>query len=58
VRGRDQSAVTDDSGPAVEAIMLSTPSNRTVFGVFAVGHLPDLHVVDPAARALPKTSTL
>jgi len=34
--------------------MLSTPSNRTVFGTFAVGHLPDLHVVDPAARALPK----
>ena len=54
VRSRDQSALTDNPSPAVEAIMLSTPSNRTIFGAFAVDRMPDLHIVDPAARALPK----
>ena len=34
--------------------MLTSPTNRTVFGALAAACLPDLHVVDPAARALPK----
>ncbi len=38
------------SHPRTEAILLSSPSNRTRFAALAVGSLPDLHAVDPAGR--------
>ncbi len=41
----------DSSIPAVAAILMSSPSNRTVFSVLAAAILPDLHTLDPACRA-------
>ena len=34
--------------------MIVTPSNRARPAVIAADTLPDLHVVDPAGRALPR----
>lgn len=50
----------DGAGPAnpgyaqTEAVLLSSPSNRTRFAALAVGFLPDLHAVDPANRVIPR----
>ncbi len=37
--------------PQEAAILMSSPSNRTVFSVLATMTLPDLHTLDPACRA-------
>ena len=50
----DGARPTDESDPAAEAILLSTPSTRTTFAVLAVSDLPDLHALDPACRATPR----
>ncbi len=42
--------------PPTEAVLLSSPSNRTRFAALAVGSLPDLHAVDPAGRAVVRRS--
>ena len=43
------------SGSAlVEAILIVAPSNRARPAVLATDTLPDLHVIDPATRALPR----
>jgi len=34
--------------------MVVTPSNRARPAVIATGILPDLHVIDPAGRAVPR----
>ena len=50
----------DGAGPAnpgyayTEAVLLSSPSNRTRFAALATGLLPDLHAVDPANRVIPR----
>ena len=43
--------ITADASPT-EAIILTSPSNRTRFAVLATAALPDLHAVDPAGRAM------
>lgn len=40
--------------PTTTAILMSSPSNRTVFATLASGILPDLHTVDPACRAMTR----
>ena len=37
-----------------EAILIVTSSNRARPAVLASDTLPDLHVIDPAGRALPR----
>ena len=37
-----------------EAILIVAPSNRSRPAVLATDVLPDLHVIDPATRALPR----
>ena len=54
--GIDQGIAADQGHPPPEAILVSSPSNRTRFSVFAVGALPDLHAVDPHARATPRAT--
>lgn len=39
------------SDPPTEAILMASPSNRTVFAALASEILPDLHTLDPACRA-------
>ena len=49
---RDQRSLPDHS--PVEAILMASPSNRTVFAALAAEILPDLHTVDPACRAMTR----
>ncbi len=39
----------------MEAILIVAPSNRSRPAVLATDALPDLHVIDPATRALPRS---
>ncbi len=45
---------TPDQGHTEKALLVSTPSNRTVFALLATQLLPDLHVLDPAGRVIPR----
>ena len=38
----------------MEAVLVVTPSNRARPAVLAADTLLDLHVIDPATRALPR----
>ena len=40
-----------------EAILMTSPSNRTVFAALATDTLPDLHALDPAGRVTTRTKT-
>ncbi len=62
--GRSERPGPDPTHPAVDdlrrepqsaAMLVSPPSNRTVFAALATGWLADLHALDPAARVLPRT---
>ncbi len=39
----------------MEAVLLSSPSTRTTFAALATNVLPDLHALDPAGRAVPRS---
>ena len=39
---------------STEAILMTSPSNRTTFAVLAAASLNDLHTLDPACRAMPR----
>ncbi len=41
-------------GRQTRAILISSPTNQTVFAALADDTLPDLHTVDPADRVLPR----
>lgn len=41
---------------STEAILMSSPSNRTRFAALAVALLPDLHALDPAGRVMTRCS--
>ncbi len=44
-----------DQGHPEEAVMIVSPSNRSVFAALATDTLPDLHALDPAGRAMTRT---
>ena len=50
-----QGLTADADTASREAILLTTPSNRTTFAALATRVLPDLHALDPAGRAIPRT---
>ena len=52
VLSRDEPA--SKGHPATEAMMVSAPSPRTRFSALAHKTLPDLHLLDPAARSVPR----
>ncbi len=43
-----------DEGDTPEAVMIVSPSNRSVFAALATDTLPDLHALDPASRAMAR----
>jgi len=43
-----------DPSDAPEAVMIVSPSNRSIFAALATDDLCDLHALDPASRTMPR----
>ena len=56
-RPSNSRAPAQDTATPIEAVLVSSPSNRTVFAALATDSLPDLHALDPAGRVMTRTGT-